>query len=175
MSVPVFPALVYKHRGLAADQHLTQDEWNQVGVEVQALEEFYEIFMATSVSHNSNISGGPVSMGGLMLPRSVLDARMPNARWYASAYFWASAPASITTTIDFIYTKDDYTNVFLGTLLLTAGSQLTNVKRSFEPVEITTYKEADSIISLRMQWTVTGGSLTIPGGATIVLTGKRRT
>jgi hypothetical protein len=34
----MFPLVLYKHRGKAADQILSLDEWNQVGLEVQALE-----------------------------------------------------------------------------------------------------------------------------------------
>lgn len=38
MPTPMFPTALYKHRGKAADQSLSLDEWNQVGLEVQALE-----------------------------------------------------------------------------------------------------------------------------------------
>src|SRR5262245_1326836 len=38
MANPLFPTTLYKHQGLAADQILTLDEWNQVGEEIEALE-----------------------------------------------------------------------------------------------------------------------------------------
>mgnify|MGYP003693652965 CR=1 FL=1 len=121
-------------------------------------------------------AAGTFSVGGFMLPRSVLDARMPNARWYASAYFFISAPTGVGPTVSLLYTKDDFSDVVLGTLALTAGSQATNVKRSIEPVEITQYKDAETVLCVRLKWVLTGTNpLVVPGPATIVLTGKRRT
>jgi hypothetical protein len=175
MAAPLFPIAVYKHRGLAADQHLTQEEWNQVGVEVTALEEFYEVALIVCAVGADTTYTTPTTanLGGVMIPRSILDLRMPNGRWYASAYFFAGAPAGITATWQLMYQKHDLTTVVLGSKVVSAG--MATEKRSIEPVEITNLLLGETVICVRLAIIFSGssGSVTVSGPASILLQGKR--
>src|SRR5262245_35887889 len=147
MASPLFPNTLYKHKGLAADQHLTQEEWNQVGVEVEAVQSFYQIVWTACVigADTTYTSPTTANIGGLMIPRTVLDARMPGGRWYASAYFWASAPTGITATWNLNYQKDDASMVVLGSQ--TYPPVMASAKRSIAAVEFTSLIE--TIICVR--------------------------
>ena len=171
MPTAIFPGSLYAHRGLAADQHLTQDEWNQLGAEVEAVEKQWEFVMSGTGNPTSVTPSANLVVSGLMAPLSLLAARMPNSRWWASAYYWANCVSGGAMTVVLEYQRDDLTLVTLGSdVVPVTGTNLT--KRAINPIDVTP-QMIESVVCLRLKILSFSGTVGFGGLSTVILNGKR--